>query len=234
MQELNTLVNNVMKDMAEQGQIEKIIREKVESSVEEAFSSMFRSYGKLGKQIEKGLEDNLNIDFSQCGLQEFSAVMVDAVKGVAHKHMKEAAQGRFLEDIEKMLSPAPKEITVQELVNLFIEYWREDAFDPSDLDELVTVEIEHDDGSCLNGHTLKLWKCKEESYGRSERSPDLHLYISKDKDIRIIWSGREHLGTTNYGAEAKVFQMYAARTLISDIDTVYVHNLDTELRVYDY
>jgi len=223
MKELNEFVNKIMADMTANGRVEEIIKKNVENAVESSFKKLFESYGTFGKQIEAGLEEAIKIDFSQVSLQEYNLMVVDMVKGVAQKHMKNAAESYLVNELEKVLSPAPKEITVQGILDLYLQEWRDEY---SGDEQRATVEIE--DSSVTGAKTLKMWKGeKKQSYASREKDPELDLYIRNNGTVGIIRNGRDNLGTCNFGPEAKVYQMYAAGTVVTDIADCDVDDLET-------
>lgn len=230
MQELEQHIHKVVQETMASGIVEAQIKELTEKAVIEAFNGLFRSYGKINKQIEKGLEDAINIDFGQVEIPEYNLMIMQIVESVTLKHLKEQASTTLVKNLEQMLSPAPKEITVQELLNHFLEEWRED---PYDCDDRVTVEISK--GS-TDWYDLKIWKKKKPSYsGGGDRSPDISLYVSDEGVIRIIRGEdfRANFGTTNYNGMAKVYLMYAAGTKITDIATCNTDYLERHVREYD-
>jgi len=233
MKEINDLVNQIFAEKTESGVIEELIRTKIDDALESAFKDLFQSYGGLGTQIKKGLEEALILDFSNFDLASYNVFIMDMIKAGGLKACKSVASDKFLKDLDEMLQPAPAEITVQELIQPFLDEWREE---PHDHAEYATVSIEQN-GTCNGYFDLKLW-----SNGKTERSylssgsdrdktPDLELFIRDSGEIGIIRSYKEKFGTTNYGGDARIFQMYAAGTKVIDI-AEQCDDLDLETYIY--
>jgi len=227
MQELNTVVTSVMQNMIDSGKVEEMITAKMEKAVESVFDNMFRAYGDFGKGLEEGISSAVNIDFSTLKIPEYNLMIVQVLERLTCEHMEKEAEKAFVERLNKMLEPAPKEITTQGLIDLYLEHWRDEE-DPRDLPEYATVEIEPWEYDFRNKN-LKMWKQKDESrYSSSD--VDLNLFIGKKGEIMIMrGDSRDNFGGTNYGPDAKVYQMYAAGTVITDIHTVDAGDLETWL-----
>jgi hypothetical protein len=224
MEQLGTLVNDIMSEMITSGKIEQIITDNVEKAVKEAFAKMFQSWGDVGKQIENGLKDAIRIDFTGVSLRQYNLMIVEMVKGVAQQHMKNAAESYLIKELDKLLSPAPKEITVQGLLDLYLEGWREEYEGGP---ERATVELEK---ATYGGYNLKLWngeKKRSTTYGTANNEPDLSLYVRSNKTIGIMHGAHRNFGSTNFGPDAKAYQLYAAQTVITDIDECSADELET-------
>ncbi len=226
MQELNKLVNTITQEMISSGQVEKMVRENIEKAISTSVNSLFREYSDFHKQLTDGLKTAIQFDYSKISIPEYNVIILDLIKAVTVKHMKQAAETTFLADLEKHLKPAPETVTVQEIIDIFKEEWKEDQYCGCGA-EKIEVELEE---SSYGWHDLKIWKEKFNStFSSRPNSPDIDLMINKDGVIGRIRGAKDNFGTSNYGAEAKLFQMYACKTIVSDISTCDANDLDTYL-----
>lgn len=204
----------------------------VENAINEAVKSMF-SYGELRDVIRDGLKEKVRIDLDQIEFTHVNQVVTDLVKKKLHGAFNGPMLEKLSSELDDMFQPAPKEITVQGLVDI----WKEDLADECGCDnvENILVEIERSsyDRDRSSG-TLKIWnggkKTEKRYYGSGDDrkiDPDLHIYISgggrkeEGSKIRLIHEvttrdGKNSLATDIYNKEAQIFMMYCAGTIISD------------------
>ena len=111
--------------------------------------------------------------------------------------------------------------------------WKTDEpWDADDLDEYMTVEIEEwkhssNDKSDLD---IKLWKKKEENFGRN--SADVALFLLENK-LRI--SRKNRFNPTCFDeVEAYILKLYAAGTVITGIADCDPDDLDLCLKDSEY
>ena len=211
------------------------IQENVDKCIASEIHSMF-SYGDLNKQIREVLKEKLILDFSKIEFPEYNRMIIKMVKGQVVNVLKEQSQDVLVKNLEEMLTPAPKEITVQEIVDIIRED-QKDEMDPH-TDERLTVEVEHDGGIC-DGTSIKIWdkegKKSEGLYSSGrDRSPLIDIWVGKHSDgkISIIRTNNDlssNLMTSNYGVEAKLYLMYCQGTVITDAHTCDDGYLDTSL-----
>ena len=211
----------------------EIINKQIETSISGIFKDTFCSYSDTTKAIKKHIESSIKIDFQQIELAEYNVMITDMLKVLIHKHMKEAAEVVLVKEIEKILAPAPKELTVQGLLDILLEEWRDEAREDccSDFDDHAKVEIKESKYS--KSKTIKMWKKEKTSSYSSLNTPDLDIYILESGKISMITSAKQNFGTINYGAEAQIYQMYAAGTIVTDAQDIDVYDLELWIRDYN-
>lgn len=224
----------VVQDYLKSPEFTAKIKDNVDKCIASEIHSMF-SYGDLNKQIKEVLKEKLIIDFSKIEFPEYNRIIIEMVKGQVLKVLKEQSQDVLIKNLEEMLSPAPKEITVQGIVDLIRES-EKDEMDPYN-DDNLTVEVEHV-GGIVDGTVIKIWdkdgKKTEGIYSNRDRSPIVDLWISKTSNgkISIIRTSDDlskNIMTSNFGVEAKLYLMYCQGTIITDAYTCDADYLDTAL-----
>ena len=238
MKELQELINAKTKAMSEDGTITALVEKGVERAIESAINDQFRSFGTITKQIEEGFKAGLKIDIDEIDFESYNEQMLVAVKARVGELFKGAASERFMTEMDKILEPAPKEITAQDFVEKVVSFWKTDEpWDADGLDDDATVEWKVSDrASSMKSGSLNMWKQKEQkSYGSlSSRSApaDLQLYII-DGEIRI--SHKQHYNPTCFREhEAYVFKLYAAGTKITGLADFDPDVCDLTLKDEDY
>lgn len=202
------------------------LQKQVEDTIHEAVKQMF-SYGEIRDSIRAGLKEKVAIDLNAIDFPHINQVVTDLVKKKCHAAFNAPLLEKLAKELDDMFKPAPAEITMQGLIDL----WKEDLVDECACDgvENILVEITRRDSDKRdNSATIKIWnggKSTEKSsyYDSKERAidPDLHIYVIEGK-IRLIHDimaekGRNSLATNIYNKEAQIFMMYCAGTLIKDL-----------------
>ncbi len=202
------------------------LQKQVEDTIHEAVKAMF-SYGDIRDSIRACLKEKVAIDMTAIDFTHINQVVTDLVKNKCHAAFQGPLLEKLAKELDDMFQPAPAEITMQELVDL----WKEDLVDECGCDgiENILVEISrtsYNDKKDGSG-TIKIWNGGKKSskifYDTKERDidPDLHIYVIGGK-IRLIHDvtvkeARNSLATDLCGKEAQIFMMYCAGTVIKDL-----------------
>jgi hypothetical protein len=202
------------------------LQKQVEETIHEAVKQMF-SYGDIRDSIRAGLKENVAIDLQAIDFPHINQVVTDLVKKKCHAAFNGPLLEKLAKELDEMFRPAPAEITLQGLVDI----WKEDLVDECSCDgiENILVEVSRRDSDRNDGSaTIKVWnggkKTQKSYYSSSDErtiDPDLHIYVIEGK-IRLIHDlmaekGRNSLATNIYNKEAQIFMMYCAGTVITDL-----------------
>jgi hypothetical protein len=234
MKELQDIVNNKVKDMVSEGIIQTKIEDSLQGAIEKAIASQFETWGNVTKQIEDALKEGLKINTRDIPFESYNEQMLVLVKTKLGQMFKGAAADRFMSEMEKILSPAPKEIPINEFIEKIVSIWKtDDPWDADELDDEATVEF-GDDNHIVSSFSLSMWKKKESSsFSSRDRSADIQLYISKDGEIRI--NHRHSFNPTCFSQEeAYIFKLYAAGTKLTGLNNFCLEDCELALKDYDY
>ncbi len=225
MQELQEKINGIIADYFGDGAFDEALEKAVTGCLEKVIQEQFKSYGGIAKKVEEELEKAINLDFSQMELPSYNQFIFDMIKTKFVGVLEAQAGETFVKDLEQWLTPAPKSITVQELVNIY----KEGKFEAHEvMGEQITVEVREWEYS-KGWHNIKIWDTDGKSstgssYSSTTRkhTPDVHLFVDGNKKIRIMHHphGRENLGTTGRDWEGKLWLMCCSGTIITDINEV--------------
>lgn len=236
-------INSRMSGYLSSTKFSEKLQETIEAMVNDAVKSMF-SYGELRDAVRKGFAEKIAVDMNQIDFPHINQVITDLVKKKCHAAFHEPLIEKLSKELDSMFKPAPKEITVQE----FVDLWKEDLKEECACDsaEDILVEIYRSEYDKDGSGALKIWnggaKKRKVSYLSSgeERAidPDLHIYIRSDGKLALIHDimakdARNSLATGAYGKEAQIFMMYCAGTVFTDFKDVDTDYLDTSIRNYD-
>jgi len=235
MREMQEIINNKIEAMSAEGVIQQTIEKAVEEAVKEAITANFKSYGSITKQIEKAIEEGLVLNIKDLPFETYNEQMLVAVKSRLGALFQGAASERFMSEMDKVLAPAPKEISINDFVGTIASFWKTDEpWDASHLDDYATVAIDIEGLGAGETVSLKMWKQKESESFRSSvaNRPDMQLYIIHGK-LRIT-HGHRYNPTCFCEHEAFVFKLYAAGTLITNLADFNEDDCDLRLKESDY
>ena len=217
MQELLELVNTRISTMIDDGSIEKMIEERATKTVTEILDDAFRSYGKLRKALEEKIESGIDGSTFNFEIEPYTKVMNDMAQKQISSYLEKEAQAQIEKSISKIFKPIQSEVTLQELVTMIAESFKDDDYD-NDRDDHLSMECSESD---YGWYDLKFWKKKDDSYSlsssRRERSPDVQIHVSKEGEIRWLSDGGRDYGAHKYGVEALLYRMTIKGTKITDV-----------------
>lgn len=230
MKTIQDIAVNKINTMVEDGTLQKAVEDSIEKAVLSAVNRQFESYGAITKQIEKAIEEGLQLALKELPFETYNQQMLVYVKARLGDMFGGAASEKFISEIDKALAPAPDTITINEFIETIIEHWKiDEPWDADDLDEYATVDIENKYGA--TSFSLKMWKQKTTSCG-SNSQPDLHLYII-DGALRI--NHKHSYNPTCFNeVEAFIFKLYAANTIITDIEDFNEDDVDLCIKEEEY
>lgn len=232
METIQEVVNTTVQNMVDDGSIKKLIEDNISKAIETSVSNQFKSYGNVTKQLEKALDEGLQINHKALPFETYNEQMLVLIKSKLGNMFHGQATEKFRSEIDKVLAPAPKEIPIDEFVETVVGFWKtEEPWYADHLDEYATVEVEPwmDEPQDI---TLKFWKQKERSSYSSARSADLNLFILRGQ-IRI--SRNQSFNPTCFNEhEAYVFKLYAAGTVLTGIEDFDPDDCDLTLKELDY
>lgn len=219
MKELQELVNQKTQEYFQSGKVEKIIEDRVESMFGEIIGDCFRSYGTLGKAATEVIENKLKLS-GEIDIESYNSIMLEALKGQIKNFTNNEALKGFNKVISETFGEAPKEISINEIVEMVLDDWRSD--DPCDCDE-KTAKIEFKDDSCGSFRCFSLEISDGQKYG-AER---VRLYFI-DEQLRI--SHKSQMNPTALGGvEGRLYNLYAAGTKVTGLDEFNEDYFDLEL-----
>lgn len=235
MEDIQTIVNNHVAKLSEDGSIQATIEKSIESAITKSIEAEFESYGSITKQIKTAIEEGLQINLRELPFETYNQQMLVAVKTRLGNLFAGAASDKFMAEMDELLKPAPKEMPFKEFVETVVEFWKSDEYhDRDELDDYATAEI--DDQRVGSGVSFSMWKKKEynghSSLSSRKLSADLQLYII---DGRIRINHRHGYNPTCFSEhEAFVFKLYAAGTVLTGIDGFDADDCDLKLREEEY
>jgi hypothetical protein len=214
MKEIQNLINEKFEAMVNDGTIEKVIESKLSSCINDVFESAFRSYGSFTKHFEKQVEASIEQGMFKLELEPYVSTINTFVKQKLASHLEGEALQQIGKSIDSMFNPVPSEITMQEMVNMVQEAYKDDDYDGNQ--EHLSMDCEASD---YGWFTLKFWKNKEEVGYSTKRTSDadIELHIGSDGELRWLEGGNKNYGAHNHDVESIFYRMVIKHTKITDI-----------------
>lgn len=231
MDQLKQAVATAFDNIVASGAIEKAIQEQIGKCVESAIKDQFSSYGDFNKAVKAKVSELVDVNLAEIDLPSYR----DLVGKIIRERVGAAMHSNFAEqlgnDLDELLSPAPAEITLEKLLQEFVEA-RMDAWDADDLrGNPFTLEID----SSRDGYA-DIYLDKEPR--QSRYSCEFQIRVRDG----VVWAlridGKDPRSTLFAGPlfnfEMRLFQMYTARTKLivkegasgDDFDTYFPEHGD--------
>lgn len=196
--------------------IEKEVNARVEKLIVESIDRALRSYSDTGKLIEKAVEDALRVD--RLDLPSYGSLVAGMLKGQIEARVSEVVAGRLAQDMEELLSLAPKEVKLSEIADAMREQHESEAHGP-----VITVIVEESQ----YGSTWVYLDEEKHHSSRDKYKCRFRMLISDDGEVSGAYVGeqqyrpKEHWIGRAHGLEQKLRAYVACGTkIIIDEDDV--------------
>jgi hypothetical protein len=205
--DLNKIVNDTLVQMEEEKYVEKVVKSTLEKTIASIVEDVFRSYSDFGKNLEKHIEENLNINFRNLGIEGYNGLVLAAVQEQLDKTITIQGIEKIKESMNDMLKDTKDEYTLTEIITaLKGESYKEEY--EFDYDERIELIIED------SGHGYKHIYMDEEEKG-SKYECDYQIDLDKEgKPYSIKLKGSE-INTNKimgglYGLDKLLFKIYSS------------------------
>ena len=204
--DLNKIVNNSLVEMEKEGFVEKTVKNRLEKTIAEIVDDVFNNWSDFGKNLKAHIENNLNIDLENLGIEGYNTLVLAAVKEQLDKIITIQGVEKIKETTEKMLIDTKDTYTLSEIIEelkgeSLKEEWEYDE------DEKVALFIEGEkDGYkhiYLNIYdTDRRWECDYQINIDGEGKPYSIKLKGNEIDKNKIIGGL-------YGLDKLLFKIYA-------------------------
>lgn len=212
---LANLISAAVAKRLDAGFIEKEIETRVDKLITESIDRALRTYSETGKLIEKAVEDSLRVD--KIDLPSYGVTVAKMVGAAVEHRVAEVVQGRLKQDIEDLLSLAPKSVKISDLAEAMLEAHKSDGA----YGEVTTFIIE-------DSQYRSRWLYLDDDNVHNERDKyrcKFRLLVSDDGTISSVYVGGHAAKSENwvgrsYGFEQRLRAYVACGTVI-EFDTDY-------------
>lgn len=214
--DINQIVNQTMADITHTDFLQKIIRTRMEETLNSIFRDFFREYSDFGKALKEEVQNKLQINFDRLDLPSYNHLIAGMLQQLIDVGIKEEGIAKLKELVEGSIQHADKEYKMSEIV----ERIKKDARDD---DDEISGEI-----TFLVDRSFSYWIDV-----RIDPEPDRDKYAckyrfqidAKTNKVEVIEVDHKVIDIKSldrgYGFERELFYMFAAGSkLIVDEDHV--------------
>lgn len=225
MKELNEIVTTKLTAMINDGSIEKMIEERLESLMQDTIKSAMGSYSGFGKSLTKSIEDSIGISLHKVSFPEYNHFVAQLVQEKYGQALDQHAAPLLEELLKDALSPVPAELNAQKMLDEVKSCWEDDARNEGH----DVIEIEWSEQNASIYMTLKHPEYEADTlhisfYNHGETEGQYHIgYINEGKQ-RI--SGSIKGATQAMGLASYFYKLYCRRTKISGLKDVFGMDID--------
>ena len=145
---INTEIEKATQEYLESEKLKEHIKTKAETMVNELIDDSFGYFGGIKKSVEEAINDEIKINVKELGLSGFNKFITEIVKDKINNSMRVEASAKISSEIDKILNPMEKLITIEKLKEeLFAEagtYDLDVCGDPT-LRDLQEMNYDEDD-----------------------------------------------------------------------------------------
>lgn len=113
---LNKIVNDSMKQIENEGFVEKIVKEQLEKTIKDIVSDTFRSWSNFGENLKKHIEGNLNVNLENLNIDGYNTLVLAAVQEKLDLATKIQGVEKIKQAMDKMLKNVKTEYKLSELI----------------------------------------------------------------------------------------------------------------------
>jgi hypothetical protein len=232
---IDKAIINATEELMKSDKFKSDLQTTLENSLKKQIESSLQ-WGKASDLLKEKIEEGLLNSLENVSVPKMFTYIQRIVKDTTNKYYKDIAEVHLVKEIEQALAPAPKEITIQGLLDLLLERTKNQYKEcPCDYDENQRPEIEYKTDKDF--YTLILWLTGKttQSYLSSIRRDnhfDIEIRIYKDKIFVNPFKLSD--GNMLWDEIREVFMMYAQGTKILDAETFDPDEAELDVAPYDY
>jgi hypothetical protein len=225
MTDITAAVAAALGKIVDGGHIEAAIEKALQATITRAIEEQLGCYGEFGRALQEKVKAALAVDLSDCGIGGYNAIVLDIIRRKLGPTLAELGAQRLEEDLGKLLSPAPAEKKLSELVEDFKEWLRGEYVPRKEQGNRIAVHVDRP-----SDHEWGHWRvCLDHRLDRPSYDCAFSFSVSvRDGRVyfmryapRLGYSGPRVFIGGYYGFERTLFQLHACKTkLVMDPDAV--------------
>ena len=204
MQDMEQAVGKAFANVVASGAIEQAIEKQIAETISSAIKEHLRSYSDFGKAISEQVQRAVGVRLERLDLPSYNDLILKIVRAQIDGAMHGEAAKQIESSLGELLKQAPAEITIDELIEQFVEAYKEDREGQG-----FTLRIDREYGSTY------IALDKEE--GTAKYSCDFRIGVDKDGSVyHLAFSGgdvdKKMFVVRFHGFERTIFQLYTAKS----------------------
>lgn len=205
--DLNKIVNDTLVQMEEEKYVEKVVKSTLEKTIASLVDDVFRSYSDFGKNLKTHIEENLNINFKNLGIEGYNGLVLAAVQEQLDKAITIQGIDKIKESMNEILKDTKDEYTLTEIIKALKGESCKEEYE-FDYDERIGLIIED-----AGGGYKHIYMDEEEKDRKYECDYQIHI-DDEGKPYSINLKGSE-IDTKKimgglYGLDRLLFKIYSS------------------------
>ncbi len=194
------------------------IKENVTKMIDEIMDSTLRDFSPIGKQIKESINQSLSLELGNFKLLDYAGLITGAINSHLETLVKEQAIKPVIDLVNAHVGRiTAKEITLEDLVNIFKKKAMKDSQDPSGE---ISCYVEQN-------QQYQWWTISidtEEGIKKQECSIEIMVGTNGIFNFRTknYWMDKREISPARLQslkeAELEVFRLYASKSLVTELD----------------
>lgn len=212
--DMNVIINDKLAELKEEGYVEKIIKNQLETTIKDIVEDSLRSWSDFGKGLKEAVKNELQINLDKLDIPSYNQVILNVVQEEINRSIHDVGAARLKEQLQEILGTGKNEYKLSELIEEMVE----DDLELNDLSyeevEEITVHVETRYGFTYiymdPEEDKDKYRCKYMIALNEDGTVWRAEVNDKSFDNKVVMGGL-------YGVEATIFKMWTQKaTLIID------------------
>ena len=204
--DLNNMVINALSKLEKEGTIQEMVEKQLTTTLERVINDCYGKYSPFGKEIERYISENINIELSNLKVPEYNALIAIKVKETLENFISESAFKNMEELLNDMLKDCKGKYTLSEVIEVLIDDINNK--DELDYEEIKEISLHIEKSSC---DFLYIYLDEREDINKNNCKYRIGIYQNKVFTIKYNnkeLTSKKILGGM-YGLDALMFKLYA-------------------------
>ncbi|PKF60645.1 hypothetical protein CW745_14030 [Psychromonas sp. psych-6C06] len=227
---INDMFGQILKQKLENGAVEEVITNKVDSFINECVSDAFRSYGDIGKSIKDAITQSITPNLKELGyFPSYHHFVMKSIKARVEKFQDEKLQHIVDKELEEIFKELPEQITLSWVLDKIKEDIKEDD---SDFDGGQLTLLIRNDGGSFTYVSIGKEDCMNEY--QCEYRIGLHHGEIFSLDIKDKNYDNDLIVNRIYGFEKQLFKAYTMKATLTLDKGMSASSYDIEVESNEY
>lgn len=225
MNDLKMAVAAAFENIVASGAIEQAIEKQLADTISSAIRDHLREYSDFGKAIKLKVQQAVGVDLERLDLPSYNELILQIIRRQTDGLLQSEAAKQLESNMAELLKAAPAEMTLEQLVEGFIQQFKEDR-----AGESFSLHVERNYGSTYVSF--------DKEAGKSEYRCAYRLSVDKDgKVYSITVDGQDAQKTMFmgpfYSFERDLFRLYAAKSKLIIAPDATAYDFETSFPYND-
>lgn len=188
----NSVIEEINRQATEEN-VQRLVEKKISEAIEYSINDAFKSWGEVGKQIDTAIKQSLQIS-DRMDIPSYGVMVMAVLRQKLDERVNTLISNRLDEEMNEILSIAPRELKFSSLVEAVVERASEDMADR--YGSSITCIVEHRDSPY---DWYEVWLDEAEDTEKSDC--EIRFTVSRDGTVLSCHiDGRDPKKSVSMGA----------------------------------